>query len=253
VEEKTLPTSAAVLCGGEGKRLSPLTNYFQKTMVPIGSKKKPLLEYVVRLLVYHNISNITMLTGYRAEEIENYFDDGSRFGAKINYSKDPIHAAGSAGALANAISKRKIASGGDIIVYYGDIVSNMDIAELLAVHRARKASVTLVLSRGYILPVGVAEVNDGRVESLREKPRYDISVSTGNMVINKDAIPILKRLASKGNQVDLMKDFVPTMLKEHRKVAAYYIKDFWYDVGTVDKYLGLDDRTVEKHLGFLGH
>ena len=87
-----LSIKAAVLCGGEGKRLSPLTNYFQKTMIPIGSRRKPLLEYVVRLLVFHKIPDITMLTGYRAEEIENYFDDESRFGARMNYSRNPDHA-----------------------------------------------------------------------------------------------------------------------------------------------------------------
>jgi len=42
-----------VLCGGEGKRLRPLTYYFQKVMVPVGGKQKPLLEYVVRLLNFH--------------------------------------------------------------------------------------------------------------------------------------------------------------------------------------------------------
>ena len=248
-----MDASAAVLCGGEGKRLSPLTNYFQKTMVPIGSRKKPLLEYVVRLLVYHKIRNITMLTGYRAEEIENYFDDGSRFDAHINYSRDPVDGSGSAGALANAISKRKISSMQDIIVYYGDILSSIDLTEMLHVHRLAKADATVVLSKGYTLPVGVADVEEGVVSSLIEKPKYDINVTTGNMVVSKRAVSVLKGLARRGSQADLMRDFVPALLKEKRKIAAYYIKDFWYDIGTVDKYLGLDDKTIEKHLGFLGY
>ncbi len=244
---------AAVLCGGEGKRLSPLTNYFQKTMVPIGSKRKPLLEYVVRLLVYHKILNITMLTGYKAEEIENYFDDGSRFGAKINYSKDPIQAAGSAGALVNAISNGKIASYEDIVVYYGDILSNLNLTEMLSVHRSSRASATLVLSNGYILPVGVAEVEGQTVTSLIEKPKYKINVTTGNMVVNAKAIPALVHLSNKNSQIDLMRDFVPALLKNNEKVSAYYVKEFWYDVGTVDKYLGLSDKMVERNLGFLGY
>lgn len=56
-------------------------------MVPIGPKKRPLLEYVVGLLVFHKIRDITMLTGYRADEVEKYFDNGSRFGTRINYSR----------------------------------------------------------------------------------------------------------------------------------------------------------------------
>ena len=50
-------TKAAVLCGGEGTRLRPLSNYFQKTMIPIGPKRRPLLEYIVRLIGYNGISD----------------------------------------------------------------------------------------------------------------------------------------------------------------------------------------------------
>ena len=82
-------TKAAILCGGEGTRLRPLSNYFQKTMIPIGSKRRPLLEYIVRLIGYNGISDITLLTGYRSEDIEHYFCDGSSFGVNISYSRDP--------------------------------------------------------------------------------------------------------------------------------------------------------------------
>jgi NDP-sugar pyrophosphorylase family protein len=126
------------LCG-EGRRLRLLTNYFQKTMVTIGSRKKPLLEYVIRLLIYHRIRDITLLTGCRAEEIENYFDDGSRLGARINNSRDPGHAIGSVGALANAVLAGKISSFEDLIVYDGDILSSIDLTEMVHVHRSVKA------------------------------------------------------------------------------------------------------------------
>ena len=67
-----------ILCGGTGTRLRPITYYFQKTMIPIGLKQKPLLEYVVRLLSFHGISDLAFLVNYKAEQIVNYFDDGSR-------------------------------------------------------------------------------------------------------------------------------------------------------------------------------
>jgi len=229
----------------------PLTNYFQKTMVPIGSKKRPLLEYVVRLLVFHKIRDITMLTGYRAEEIENYFDDGSKFDARITYSRDPGHAVGSAGAIANAVSTGKLSSYDDVIVYYGDILSNMDLTEMMRVHHSAKADATLVLSKGYALSVGVATVESGLVTSLIEKPTYDISVTTGNMVVNKSAISTLMEMVSKTPQLDLMKNFIPALLEKGTKIAPYYLDNFWYDVGTVDKYQELEDRIVEKNLGFL--
>lgn len=247
----SLKTRAAVLCGGEGKRLSPLTNYFQKTMIPIGARKEPLLEYVVKLLVHHKIEDITMLTGYRAEEIENYFRDGKRLRAKINYSRDPINGAGSAGALAHAISSDKIGPCDDIVVYYGDILSDIDMTEMLRVHRLSRALATLVISKGFTLPVGVADIEKNIVKSFVEKPKYDINVTTGNMIINKKAVPHLYRLMRKKPKADLMKDFITSLLAEKEKIAAYTVNGFWYDVGTVDKYLGLSDSLIEKHLGFL--
>jgi len=52
-------TIGVILCGGEGKRLRPLTYYFQKAMIPVGSQQKPLLEYIVRLMKFHGITKIT--------------------------------------------------------------------------------------------------------------------------------------------------------------------------------------------------
>jgi len=118
------------------------------------------------------------------------------------------------------------------------------------VHRLAKAGATLVLSKGFMLPVGVAEVSEGLVTSVREKPTYDISITTGNMIINRKAISQLLKM-SKKTQNDLMKNFIPLLLENDTNVASYYVKEFWYDIGTVDKYLGLKDTMVEKHLGFL--
>ncbi|UCD26999.1 MAG: NTP transferase domain-containing protein, partial [Candidatus Bathyarchaeota archaeon] len=63
-----------VLCGGQGTRLRPITYYFQKTMVPVGTKQKPLLEYVVRLLEFNGIKDLVLLVNYKAEQIMNYFE-----------------------------------------------------------------------------------------------------------------------------------------------------------------------------------
>ena len=70
-------TRAAILCGGRGERLKPLTDYFQKVMIPIGPKKLPLLAYIIALVRHHGIDRVTLLTGYRSEDIRRYFGDGS--------------------------------------------------------------------------------------------------------------------------------------------------------------------------------
>ena len=242
---------AVVLCGGEGKRLRPLTNYFQKTMVPIGARRRPLLEYVVRLLVHHGIHDVTLLTGYRAEEIENYFGDGSRFNARINYSRDSAKMNGSAGALSNALLTKKLRKFDQLVIYYGDVLSNLDISELISTQTSTRADATLVLSKGYTLPVGVAQVNDKTVVSLKEKPMMDINVTTGNMIINWRSIKVLQEVTSQHMPCDLMHDFVPRLLERKMNVSAYYVEGFWYDIGSVEKYQSLKSSTVEKYLRFL--
>jgi mannose-1-phosphate guanylyltransferase len=228
--------SAAILCGGRGERLRPLTDYFQKTMIPIGPKRRPLLEYIVRLLVHNGVREITLLTGHRAEEIEHYFEDGRKFGARITYSRDPEELSGTANAVANAVSKGRIAPCDVLVIYYGDIVSDLDVAELVRTHASRSSDVTLVLDDSYSLPVGVADVKGGSVVSFEEKPTFNISVTTGNMAISKKSIEILLKMSRRRKESDLMTDFVPAVLRTRGKVGAYYMKGFWQDIGTIASY-----------------
>lgn len=243
-----MTTKAAVLCGGAGRRLKPLTDYFQKTMIPIGPRRRPLLEYVVRLLVWHRLKEITLLTGYRSEQIENYFGDGSRFGARILYSRDTQSSSGSANALAMALESRKFGEFENLVVYYGDVLSDLNVTNLLKMHSLKKPAVTLVLSRNYSLPVGVADVQDGYVSSFKEKPSMTLNVTIGCMVITRRALLQLSELRGRS---DLMTHFVPHLIASREKVAAFYCDDWWYDVGTTEAYERLDDRTVEARLKFL--
>jgi mannose-1-phosphate guanylyltransferase len=245
-------TKGAILCGGEGRRLKPLTDYFQKTMIPIGARRRPLLEYAVRLLAFHKVNDIVMLTGYRFEEIENYFGDGSRFGARMNYSRDVTAGGGSANALEHAFASGKMGDFDNLLVYYGDILSDLNVTELLAVHKAKSAAITLVLSDRYTLPVGVADVVDGFVRRFREKPSLGLSVTTGCMVVTREALGILGKATSRGGRRDLMAHFVPEVLEKGERVAAYYSRGLWYDVGTTEAYEKLENRIVETHLRFLG-
>lgn len=244
-------TKAAVLCGGEGTRLRPHTNNCQKTMIPIGTKQRPLLEYVVRLIVHNGVKQITLLTGYMSEQVEEYFGDGKKFGAKIRYSKDAASTKGSASALMNAVDGGSIGSFDNLLVYYGDILSTLAIRELVARHEKTASAITLVLARDYKVPVGIAKVVGDRVVSFREKPTLPLNVTVGGLVISKDAIPVLRRVTSAGG-TDIMTHFVPAAIKQGLKVSPFYIDDFWYDVGTTESYEKLDSELVDRKLSFLG-
>ena len=246
-----MAVKAAVLCGGRGERLRPLTDYFQKAMIPIGAKRKPLLEYIIRLLVHNGVPEIILLTCYKGEEIERYFEDGSKYGAKLKYSPDAKKMSGSANAVGNALLRKKVGDCDALVVYYGDIISDLNISELITKHQSMKADATLVLDRRYTLPVGVAKVRRGLVASLEEKPSYEMSVTTGNMVVGRRGMELIARMASEKRKNDLMADFIPRLLKTRGRVGAYYTRGFWHDIGTIASYEGLNQGDVDEMLRFL--
>ena len=244
-------TQAAVLCGGRGERLKPLSDYFQKVMIPIGPKKLPLLSYILRLITRHGISRVALLTGYRSADIRHYFGDGSHENVKLTYSEDRKELKGSLNAVAIALKNGAISGCDELLIYYGDVLTDLDITSLIATHRKKKADATLVLAKGYALPVGTADVDrDGIVTAFREKPELDISVTTGCMLADPRAMALIRKLASAKN-TDLMIHFLPQFLRTGGRVAAFYTEKEWFDVGTVSSFEKLNDELGRHSLSYL--
>ena len=243
---------SVIFCGGEGVRLRPLTYYFQKTMIPIGFRQKPLLEHVILLLRYHTFTDILSLVNYKSEQIINYFGDGARFGVKMSYVKDDPGLKGSGGALLNAQRKGLITGSEDFLVYYGDILTNMALSDLMKRHRDKGATATIALSKGFSVPVGVAELSpDGKVKKFSEKPELDKPVSIGIVALSGRSLDYLDKLSAKKNEIDVMGDLIPQLIADNEPVYAYLTHSFWYDVGSTEKYEKLNDGRVERYLGYL--
>lgn len=235
-----------VLAGGEGKRLRPLTYYFQKCMIPIGSLQKPLLEYILVHLKRHGIVDARLLVGYKHEQIVNYFNEGSRFGIKIEYFVDDPDLGGSGGALLNAAYKGAFEGADTLLVYYGDILSAIDLSEMIRQHVESGSVATLAVTNGFEVPVGVAEVEGRDVKGWVEKPRIDIYAGIGVVALSPVTLVGLKELAVGREDVDIMGDLVPYLLKRGEMVKAYLTDAFWYDVGSTEKYEKIDNGLVDK-------
>jgi mannose-1-phosphate guanylyltransferase len=241
-----------VLCGGPGTRLRPITYYVQKTMVPVGLKQKPLLEYVVRLFKFHGVTDLAFLVDYKAEQIVNYFNDGSRFNVKISYIHDDPTLKGTGGSVLNAYRKGGVNTENTLLVYYGDILTNMNLKELLQQHEDRRASATVALATGFMVRVGLADIeNDGRIRGFVEKPRLEKPVSVGILALDGGVLVDMENLSDKKNELDLMKDVVPYLIKMGKPVYGYLSDIFWYDIGSTEAYEKLNPRIVEKLLSYL--
>jgi len=241
-----------ILCGGTGTRLRPITYYFQKTMIPIGLKQKPLLEYVVRLLSFHGIVDLAFLVNYKAEQIVNYFDDGSRFGVKISYLHDVPKLGGTAGSLLNAYRQGAATTEDTLLVYYGDIVTTIDLKDLLNYHSSKHALATVALASGFTVRVGLADLDkNDKIRGFVEKPKLEKPVSIGIMSLEGKTLQDIERLHKEKRRVDLMKDLIPYLVKNSKAVYGYLTKAFWYDVGSTEAYEKLDHGSVDKSFAYL--
>jgi len=241
-----------VLCGGPGIRLRPITYYFQKTMIPIGAKQKPLLEYVVRLLRFHGITDLAFLVNYKAEQILNYFDNGSRFNVNISYIHDEESLKGTAGSVLTAFRKGKIDTNDTVLVYYGDILTNMDLRALQRYHKNKRSSTTVALASGFTVRVGLADLDrEGRIQGFVEKPTLEKPVSIGILILNGEVLEDMEKLAENRRRLDLMKDVIPYLIRVGKPVYGYLSDAFWYDVGSTEAYEKLDQRLVEDTLSYL--
>ena len=138
-----------IMAGGEGRRLRPLTNDVPKPMLPIG--KKPILETIIDNFVACGFSRFFLSVNYRAEQIEQYFGDGSSRGIKIEYLRER-NAMGTAGSL-SLLPERPPQP---IIVMNGDILTNVKFHEILNFHQEHDAIGTMcVREYRFQVPYGV--------------------------------------------------------------------------------------------------
>ena len=232
--------------------MRPITYYFQKGLIPIGLKQKPLLEYVVRLLNFYGITDLAFLVDYKAEQIVNYFDDGSRFGVKITYIHDLPKFKGTAGSVYNASKHNAVTVEDTLLVYYGDIVTTLNVKKLLEYHWRQKACATVALSSGFTVRVGLADMDkEGRILGFVEKPKLEKPVSIGIMVLEGETLKDIESLFPKKRPVDLMGDVIPLLIKNDKPVFGYLSDAFWYDIGSTEAYEKLDHAFLERSLSFL--
>jgi len=243
---------ALVLCGGKGTRLRPITYYLQKTMIPIGYAQRPLLEYIVRLLKFHGVTDITFLVNYKAEQIRNYFDDGARFNVKIHYIQDSQRLKGTGGSVINAYKQGVFNEKDTMLVYYGDIITNINLKDLVDFHKEKNAIVTVALAAGFAVRVGLADLEKGgEMRGFVEKPKLEKPVSIGVLAFEGKILKDMQKLVEKKRKLDLMGDIIPHLLNAEKSVYGFVSDIFWYDVGSAEAYEKLDKKKVKNAMSFL--
>ena len=129
---------AVILAGGLGTRLRPLTNKKPKPMLPLG--KKPLLEYLIEWIKKNGVKEIVLCVSYLHKMIEDYFEDGQKFGVKIEYaiSSKPLATAGQLKTAQKFIDDT-------FVCVYGDSIFDFSLKNMIAEHKEKKSFITMGL------------------------------------------------------------------------------------------------------------
>ena len=177
---------AMILAAGKGTRVQPITHVIPKPMIPI--LQKPVMEFLLELLKEHGFKEIMVNVSHLAEEIENYFRDGQRFGVEIAYSFEGRiedgelvgDALGSAGGLKKIQDFQKFFDD-TFVVLCGDALIDLDLSEAVKRHKQKGALATLItksVPQENVSSYGVVVTDeDDRVKAFQEKPSIDSALS----------------------------------------------------------------------------
>jgi len=241
-----------ILAGGQGTRFRPLTNYLQKCMIPVGKEEKPVLEHIIRLFTHHEIRNIVLLVGYKHQQVRNYFNEGRRFDVELQYVLDEPGFKGSAGAIVNAYRQGIINADDYLVAYYGDMLSDLDLRQMVSQHIESGVAATVALSHGFRIRVGTADIEEGLITKFNEKPEIEEPVSIGMLVFSGSVVEEMNRMHEGGEEgsFDIMGDVVPHLIKVGKPVGAYLTEAFWYDLGSLERYERFENDGLDRKLKY---
>jgi D-glycero-alpha-D-manno-heptose 1-phosphate guanylyltransferase len=219
---------AVLLVGGLGTRLRSVVSSLPKTLASVGDK--PFLELLVRQLCSQELRQLVMCTGYLAEQIQEVFQDGSDFGATIEYSKEAVPL-GTAGAL--KLAQRYVQNESEFLVINGDTFLEIDLNEFILSHRKHGSLATMA-----VVPVenssryGTVQVGaDGRILGFLEKTGQNVPgiINAGVYVFSNATLALIPQ-----GPVSLERDVFPLLMEQG--FYAIEQRGMFIDIGTPEDY-----------------
>jgi mannose-1-phosphate guanylyltransferase len=218
---------AFLLAAGLGTRLKPLTDRVPKCLLPI--RDTPLLGIWLELCRQHGITDVLVNAHSHAGMVKEYVAK-SKAGLSIRVSEEET-LLGSAGTL--RANYEWVAKEREFFVLYGDVLTNVDLTELLEFHREREVAATIGLYEvTNPSQCGIVTVDqDGMVRDFVEKPAKPASnlAFTGVLI----ASPVIFEAIPQQAPADIGFDVLPKLIG---RMAAYKVTDFLVDIGTAEKY-----------------
>jgi mannose-1-phosphate guanylyltransferase len=223
---------AFILAGGKGTRLRPLTMHTPKPIVPIANL--PFLLYQLELLKRADVRNVILSLSYQPQKIEDRLGDGTDYNVRINYTVEasPLGTAGAYRHATKLISETTV-------VLNGDVLTDIDLNEVISFHRERQATATIVLT-----PVanptayGLVETDaESRVRRFLEKPKPEEvtsnTINAGIYILEPRVLDFIPE----GEPFMFEYGVFPQLLERNEPFYAYTWPGYWRDIGTSASYL----------------
>ncbi len=223
-----------IIAGGRGKRLGSITDTMPKPMVDV--QRKPILEHIVNLCKTYAITEFIFLLCYLPQKITSYFGNGSKFGVHIEYVyEEENKPLGTAGGL-HLVRKHL---NNTFIVSYADILRDLDITEMVRLHKAKKAFATLNVYKRNSADAKSMVVfdNQNRISQFVERPKSDMITqdfvwSNGSFYLFEPGVFefIPQEIAS-----DFGKEVFPKIIESGKPMYAYPSAGYFIDIGNQEK------------------
>jgi mannose-1-phosphate guanylyltransferase len=225
-----------VLAAGLGTRLRPITNEIPKPVVPVCNVA--IVEHLVRLLVAHGVDDVIANLHWFPEQVKGRLGDGSSSGVNVSYrfEEDLL---GTAGGVRNVAD---FLTGGDddtFIVLAGDALTDVDLTQVVAAHRANDGVATLAVKKvADVSQYGVIVTGaDGRIQGFQEKPDPAEALSDlVNCMIYVFSREIFDYFPD-ADPVDFALDVFPALLEHDVPFYIHEIGAYWNDIGSLPEYL----------------
>jgi mannose-1-phosphate guanylyltransferase len=220
---------AVVLVGGQGTRLRPVTYDIPKALVPL--RNRPFMGYMLDFLRNGGLDGAVLSLGYLPDPIQAYLcgqQDLDSF--SVEYAVED-RALGTAGGIKNA---QEYLDGDTFVVVNGDVLTGMDLATAIQIHKSSDALATITLtSVEDPTAYGLVEVDhEMLVHRFIEKPAADEVttnlVNAGVYVLEPEVLDMIPA----GREVSIEREIFPE-LQESGRLRAHITSSYWRDIGTV--------------------
>lgn len=223
-----------ILSGGKGTRLRPLTFTRAKQLVPVANQ--PVLFYGLKAIRDAGITDVGIVVGDTRAEIQEAVGDGSQWGIKVTYipQDQPL-------GLAHAVMvAQDFLQDTPFVMYLGDNLIKNGIASLVEEYRASDANSQILLAK---VPnpsqFGVAELVEGRVVQLVEKPKHPKSdlALVGVYMFDHTIFEAVHNIKpSFRNELEIT-DAIQYLLEHGYKVEPHIVNGWWKDTGKIEDML----------------